>query len=67
MKTKPRSVRKQAVLNTLKEMPERFDADDLIARIMLLQKVEEGMEDVRAGRIFSLEEMREQIAQKWSK
>lgn len=66
MKTKPRSVRKEAVLNALKEMPERFDADDLIARIMLLQKVEEGMDDVRAGRIFSLEEMREHIARKWS-
>lgn len=65
MKTKQRSLRKQAVLNALKEMPERFDADVLIERIMLLQKVEEGMADVRSGHLFSLEEMREHIARKW--
>jgi predicted transcriptional regulator len=67
MATKQRTLSKRAVLKTLKEMPERFEVDDLIERIVLLQKVEEGMSDVKAGRVFTLEEMRAHIRQKWSR
>ncbi len=61
------SLTKKAVLRTLKEMPERFAAEDLIERIVLLQKVEEGMADAKAGRVFTLDEMRAHIQAKWSK
>lgn len=61
------SLTKKSVLRTLKEMPERFAAEDLIERIVLLQKVEEGMADAKAGRVFTLDEMRAHIQAKWSK
>ena len=47
-------------------MPARFDADDLFERITLLQKVEVGLADVKAGRTHSMAEMENDIGQKWS-
>lgn len=67
MATKQRTLSKKAVLRTLKEMPERFDADELIERIVLLQKVEEGLADTKVGRVLSMAEMRAHIERKWSK
>lgn len=67
MRTKLPSLSKKAVMRTLREMPERFAAEELIERIVLLQKVEEGMADVKAGRVFTLDEMRAHIQMKWSK
>ncbi|MBP8822990.1 MAG: hypothetical protein KBH07_05065 [Flavobacteriales bacterium] len=67
MARKQRTVTKSSVLKTLKELPDRFDVDDLIERIVLLQKVEEGIADAKAGRVSTLEEMRSHIERKWSK
>ena len=67
MATKQHTLSKRAVLKTLKEMPERIAVDDLIERIVLLHKVEEGMADVKAGRVHTLKEMRAHIQGKWSK
>lgn len=67
MATKQRTLSKKAVLRTLKEMPEQFDADELIERIVLLQKVEEGLADAKAGRVLTMAEMRAHIERKWSK
>ena len=61
MATKQRTLSKKAVLRTLKEMPERFDADELIERIVLLQKVEEGLADAKVGRVLSMAEVRAHI------
>lgn len=67
MATKRRTVTKSSVLKSLKELPERFDVDELIERIVLLQKVDEGIMDAKAGRVHTLAEMRSHIERKWSK
>ncbi len=67
MATRQRTVTKRSVLKSLKELPERFEVDDLIERLVLLQKVEEGITDAKAGRVHTLAEMRSHIERKWSK
>ena len=67
MASKQGTLSKKAVLRSLKELPERFDADELIERIVLLQKVEEGLADAKAGRVFTLDQMRAHIQRKWSR
>ncbi|MBK7383385.1 MAG: hypothetical protein IPI81_08615 [Flavobacteriales bacterium] len=67
MASKQGILTKKAVLRSLKELPERFDADELIERIVLLQKVEEGLADAKAGRVFTLDQMRAHIQRKWSR
>jgi len=61
MRTKQNRLTKKGVLRTLKEMPETFNTEELIERLILLSKVEAGMADARAGRTLSIEEMRAHI------
>lgn len=57
---------KKKVLRSIKEMPDRFSADEVIERIMLLKAVEEGLADIEAGRVLTLDEAKKRHA-KWLK
>jgi len=60
-------MRKQQVLDSIAELPEEFLAEDLIERIIFMEKVEKGLKDAREGRTISLEEARIRLAAKWQK
>ena len=55
---------KKKVLATLKDLPEKFSAEDLIERIILLQKIEIGLEQSKKGQVISDEELGKRI-KKW--
>jgi len=57
---------KKTVLRSLKSLPDRFNADDAIERIITLEKIAAGMADTKAGRTVSLEEANKRMA-KWLK
>ena len=57
---------KKQVLATLKDLPEKFSAEDLIERIILLQKIEIGLEQSAAGKTYTTAEARAKL-KKWSK
>lgn len=59
-------MKKTEIINTLKEMPDEFSADELIERILLLQKIDAGLNQVKEGKIYSEEEV-EQKLDKWLK
>ncbi|WP_316833163.1 hypothetical protein [Pedobacter aquatilis] len=59
-------MKKIEIINTLKEMPDEFSADELIERIVLLQKIDAGLNQVKDGKIYSEEEA-EQKLDKWLK
>jgi len=59
-------MKKTEVIDTLKEMPDEFSADELIERILLLQKIDSGLQQVANGKILS-EEQAEQKLEKWLK
>jgi len=67
MKAKVARLSKKSVLRTLKDLPDPFLAEDLIERILLLQKVERGLADVEAGRTKSQTEVKEALERRWSK
>lgn len=67
MPSKESRLSKKAVLRTLRDMPENFVAEDLIERIILLNKIERGIADAKAGRTLTLDEMREHIRERWAK
>jgi hypothetical protein len=52
---------KQKVLASIKELSSRFSVDDLIDRIILLQKVETGLEQSKKGNVKSSEEAKKQM------
>lgn len=67
MRTKESRLTKKGVLRTLKDMPETFQTEELIERLILLSKVEAGKADALAGRTMTMDKMREHIRARWSK
>lgn len=57
---------KEKVLKTITEMPDTFSVDDLLDRLVLLQKIENGIAQSDAGETVSVEEAREALS-KWLK
>ena len=55
---------KKQVLKTVKEMPEAFSANELIDRIILLQKVEQATQEIKEGKGLSTEQAKKQL-KKW--
>jgi len=57
--------RKQ-VMSALRKMPDTFDTTYLFDHILLLNKVEEGREEIKEGKSLSTEEARKKL-KKWLK
>jgi len=47
-------------------MPDKFSIDELMDKLILLQKIETGLEQSKRGEIYSTQEAREMLKQ-WSK
>jgi len=54
------------LLKTIKGLPDTFSIDDLLDRVILLQKVEIGIEQSENGKIHSTEKAKEKL-KKWLK
>jgi len=55
---------KKKVLATLKDLPEKFSAEDLIERIILLQKIEIGLKQSAEGKTYTTAEAKVKL-KKW--
>ena len=59
-------MKKSLLIKNLKEMPEEFSVDELIERILILQMIEEGQEQIKQGKTFTNEEVKSKL-EKWLK
>jgi hypothetical protein len=59
-------ISKEALLKTLQEMPEQINVEDLLQRIILLQKIETGLAQSDNRNVISTDELKKEIL-KWSK
>jgi hypothetical protein len=57
---------KDKVLVALKELPERFDVEELIERLIFLQQIDEGLTQSANNQVVSLEEAKIAL-NKWLK
>ena len=55
---------KKQVLKSISEMPEEFSVDDAIDRLILLNKIEKGRNEIKLGKGLSTTEARK-ILSKW--
>ena len=53
---------KKKVLNSIKGMPDRFSVDDIVDRMIILEKLERAIADSEAGRTVSLAEAKKRHA-----
>lgn len=55
---------KELVSKQLDNLPEKFSVDQLFEKIILIDKIEKGIEDIKKGDFFSEEEMDKEF-EKW--
>jgi predicted transcriptional regulator len=59
-------MKKTAVLNTLNELPQEFQLDELLERLIVIDKIDAGLKEVKEGKVVSHEAAKKAIA-KWLK
>ncbi|UYZ64573.1 hypothetical protein [Hymenobacter weizhouensis] len=57
---------KQTVLAAVNALPEEIELDDLVERLLLIEKIEKGREQSRKGETVSHEEVKS-LVQTWFK
>jgi len=57
---------KKRLLQTINDLPDKFSIDDLFDRVILLQKIEIGLEQSKSGKTQTTEEIKEKL-KKWLK
>lgn len=55
---------KEQVVTSLQELPENFEPEQLIERLLSLQRMEEGLNQVRRGEVVTVEEAKKRLS-KW--
>ncbi len=58
---------KSKVIETLQQLPEEFSTEELIERLLFIEKVEQGLKDVEEGKVTSVAEAKARFNSKWSK
>lgn len=57
---------KEKIQKVVEQFPDEISLDDMIDRMILLDKVEQGLKDVEKGNVYSTEEVENKL-QKWLK
>ena len=59
-------ITKEILMRTIKDLPDKFSLDDLLDRIIILQKIDIGMEQSQAGQTNSTKQAKDKL-KKWLK
>jgi len=54
---------KQNSIRLIEQLPDESSYEDILERILFIQKVDSGLDDIREGRIVSHEEVKNRLAQ----
>jgi len=57
-------ISKKSVIQALEQLPGRFSVDELFDRLMLIEKIEAGLQQSKAQKTMSTEEARKKLG-KW--
>ncbi|MBK8566946.1 MAG: hypothetical protein IPN76_27365 [Saprospiraceae bacterium] len=57
---------KDLVYTSLQDLPEEFELDDLVERLIFMHKIKTGMEQIGQGKVKTQEEVKQMVAQ-WRK
>jgi len=57
-------MKKSAVIESLSKLPDEVTLDEIVERLIVIEKIEKGRKDVRAGKVNSEEEAKTKL-NKW--
>lgn len=56
---------KKKVLETINDLPDKFDLDELIEKLIFIEKVEEGLRQADQGKTIPHDKVKSDIREKW--
>ncbi|SEP22506.1 hypothetical protein [Mucilaginibacter sp. OK283] len=59
-------MKKTTVIETLDSFDEEFDTEKLIERLLFVEKVEKGLQDVAEGKVLDYKEVKKKFIDKWN-
>ena len=59
-------MRKLKVIGTLDQMPEEFNIEELVEKLLFIEKVEKGIHDASSGNTMSLRDAKEKYYKRWA-
>lgn len=59
-------MQKSTIIHTLNELPNKFNLDEFLERLIVIEKIDEGMEDAKNGKTISHDKVKKMVA-KWHK
>ncbi len=57
---------KEKIKKTIDSLPENFTIEDIIEELIVLDKIEQGLKDVKEGKVYTTKELKHRLA-KWLK
>lgn len=58
-------MKKHKVIETLDHLPEEFDVEELVEKLLFIEKVEQGVQDANEGKTMSLKEAKQKMEKGW--
>jgi predicted transcriptional regulator len=52
---------KEKVIKTIDRLPENFTVDQVVEELVVLNKIEEGLNDVEHGRVFTTDQVKKEL------
>lgn len=60
-------MKKHTVIETLDSFGDEFDTEKLIEKLLFVEKVEKGLNDVEEGKVINYKEVKQRFTDKWNK
>jgi predicted transcriptional regulator len=58
-------MKKSTVIEALNEFPQKFDLDELLERLIVIEKIDAGLEEANSGEIISHDKVKKMVS-KWN-
>jgi predicted transcriptional regulator len=52
---------KDKVKKTIERLPDNFTVDQLVEELVVLNKIEEGLKDIEEGRVFTTDQVKQEL------
>ena len=59
-------MKRSTIINTLNELPKEFNLDDLLERLIVIEKIDEGLKEAKDGKTISHDKVKKMVS-KWHK
>jgi hypothetical protein len=59
-------MKKNTVIETLDSFEDEFDAEKLIQKLVFVENIEKGLQDVKEGRVLDFKEAKQKFFDKWA-